>query len=284
MNSANKFAFKILDRVAPSLTANKIYNVMTHPRSRRLKELEEKILDSAYTRTIKFQGFDIATYTWGNYNEDIAFLVHGWEGHAANFGSIISVLVEAGYKVIAFDAPSHGRSSKGKTDMNQFSELVSILLKEHRPKLIVSHSFGSVTTVRAMAENQDIPIDLWIAVTTPHDFKNYIGQIQQKIGASEQTMTKVISRVESDFGTSLDNMNMQYFSNRIGHVQDVVIIHSKNDKILPIDSARITSGHIEQSRLIELEGYGHNSILWSKELKEILRSELVETTMSLEFN
>ena len=35
---------------------------------------------------------------------------------------------------------------------------------------------------------------------------------------------------------------------------------------------------------MELAGYEHDSILWSKELKEILRSELVETTMSLEFN
>ena len=210
----------------------------------------------------------------------LLFLIHGWEGHAGNFGALISILVESGYKVVAMDAPAHGRSSSGRTNMSQFKQLVSKMMKDLRPKVVVSHSFGSVTTIMALSQNENIPVDKWIAVTTPHDYKHFLGQVQEKIGATDQTMSKVIEKVESDFASKVDQMNMDYFNDKIQHVNDILIVHSKNDRILPIESARLTANALTQSRLLELENYGHNSILWSDELKEILRNELTEESLS----
>ena len=274
MKSIKHSLFKISDFLLPSLTARKIYQVMSNPRIRKLRDFEEDILDRAEKQIIDFQNFKIQTYTWGNTEAPMAFLVHGWEGQAGNFGSLVAILLEAGYQVKAFDAPSHGHSSKGATNMSQFSKLVSQLLEQYRPNMVISHSFGSVTSVMALSENQDIPVEKWIMVTTPHDFKDRVNQIQDLVKVSDRTMSKVIQKVESDFGTTIDKMNMEYFSDKVGHVRETVIIHSRNDKILPIESARIANAQLKQSRLIELDDYGHYSILWSDELKEIIRAEL----------
>ena len=37
-------------------------------------------------------------------------LMHGWEGRPTQFALLIRGLVDAGYGVIALDAPAHGRS------------------------------------------------------------------------------------------------------------------------------------------------------------------------------
>ena len=274
MNFLQKTSFKLIDTFLPSLSAKKIYKVMSHPRVRKLRDFEEAILDQSEKEVIRFRGFDIQTYTWGRENSKIAFLVHGWEGQAGNFGSIVDILVHAGYQVRAFDAPAHGHSSYGDTNMSEFSDLVDQLMKQYKPSLVVSHSFGSVTSVMALSRNPQLPIDKWIVVTTPHDFRDRVRQIQEFVGVADRTMKRVVGQIESDFGTSLDQMNMEFFGDKVDHVKEVVIVHSKKDKILPIDSARLTHDQLKQSQLIELDRHGHYSILWSDELKEIVRSSL----------
>ncbi|MGZ5446135.1 MAG: alpha/beta hydrolase [Thermoanaerobaculia bacterium] len=47
-------------------------------------------------------------WSWGE--GPAVLLVHGWGGHAAQFQSFVEPLVRAGFRAIAFDAPSHGSS------------------------------------------------------------------------------------------------------------------------------------------------------------------------------
>lgn len=272
--NAQKMYLQVMDRFFPSLSAKQVYHVLSNPRIRKLKDFEEEILDKAEQETITFRDFSIQTYTWGNPSDKPAFLIHGWEGHAGNFGGLIDLLLEKGYFIKAFDGPAHGRSSKGKTSMFEFAELVSLLLQRYRPQAIISHSFGSVTTMMALSENTDIPVDQWIVVTTPHNFKDRVSQIQDYIGVTHRTMDKVIGLIEKDTQTSIDQLNIPHYGDRVSHVKKVLIVHSQSDKVLPIRSARIAHESIPQSDLIELNGLGHYSILWSEELKEIVKNAL----------
>lgn len=138
------------------------------------------------------------TYTWGGDNEKTVFLIHGWEGHAGNFGAIIDILLDKGYSIISFDAPSHGESTKGKTNMFEFSEFVSMMMGKYRPSAFISHSFGSVTSIRAISENLSVDIDKWLLVTTPNDFKDRVNEIANFIGISEKTKSKLIKLLEKE--------------------------------------------------------------------------------------
>ena len=263
MKTLQRLLFQLIDAVAPSLAAKRIYTFMSNPRIRKLRAFEEAVLDKAQKERIEFEDFEIQTYTWGGHHQEIAFLVHGWEGQAGNFGSIVEVLVDSGYQVKAFDAPAHGHSSKGTTSTSQFSKLVSQLLVQYHPKLVVSHSFGSVTSIMAMSEHVDVPVEKWILVTTPHNYKTWVYQIQRFTGVHDRTMSKVIEQIESEFGLSLHEMNMEFFGDKVKHIKDALIVHSKKDRVLSIESARLAHQYLPQSRLIELENHGHYSILWS---------------------
>ena len=146
--------------------------------------------------------------------------------------------------------------------MFEFSEFVGIMLKEYHPDLIISHSFGSVTAATALRRNQDIQIDQWILITTPDNFKNRIQDVSNFLGISDKTRHELIKMIEKDTNESIENLNMIEYCKNLKNVSEALIVHSKKDKVLPIDSARKVNKAFPQSELIELDELGHYSI-WS---------------------
>ncbi|MEL6251493.1 MAG: alpha/beta hydrolase [Bacteroidota bacterium] len=264
--------FKLLDTVAPGFAAKEVYKVMSNPRKRRLKDFEEEVLDRAKQERIPFGKFEIQTYAWGNPENKSVFLIHGWEGQAGNFGALVDILLEKGYYVQAFDGPSHGKSTIGKTNMFEFVDLVELLLRKYQPETVVSHSFGSVTSVIALGRNPQIKVKKWLLVTTPHNFRNRIKQVSEFLGLTDRTVSKVIDQLESNTQMKVDEMNMAYYGPQVSHIEEITIVHSQSDKVIPIESAHFTHEHMPQSTLYELDGMGHYAILWSKELKDIVIS------------
>ncbi len=273
MNLTKQY-FKFADVVMPSFAARRVYHVMSNPRLWKLKDFEEEVLNRAVQSTIKFNNFDIQVYKWGQPSSKICFLVHGWEGHAGNFGALVDILLSKGYHVISYDAPSHGRSSRGNTNMFEFADLAGFMFDKYRPDAVISHSYGSVSTAYSLYHNPELSLKKWVMVTTPHNFKERIRHVIDYLGASERTARRLMKMVEQDTGLSIDALNMTEYGANLRNVQQALIVHSKTDRVLPIESARKTNAAMPQSELIELDGLGHYAILWSEKLKEIITKNL----------
>ncbi|MCK0107865.1 alpha/beta hydrolase [Flavobacteriaceae bacterium S0825] len=265
---------KYLQYVFPGLVARKIYNHMSHPKGRKLIKHEELMLNYADKEFFEYKGFSLVRYEWEKENSKTAFLVHGWEGQTGNFASLIPVLLKADYRVISIDAPSHGKSSIGTTTMFEFANILKHHFNQEKPDLIISHSFGSVNVARVLRLCPDINLKLWLMVTTPNNFKSRIDEIATKFNLNHSVTGKLISKIEEDVSESIENLNMVTYCSELSNVKKVVIVHSKSDKVLPIEGAREVNQSFMQSEIIELENKGHYSILWSDELKFILEGLL----------
>lgn len=265
-----KNSFKIVDLLIPSIAAQKVYRAMSTPKARKLKKFEEKALEKASKEKIKFQEFEIVIYSWGKKTDKVALLVHGWEGHAGNFGALVDILVEKGYNVISYDAPSHGSSSKGSTNMFQFAACTSHIFKIYKPHTVISHSYGSVSSIIGISENLDVKVDKWLMVTTPNDFRDRMNGFIEHFKLSNRSRNKLINIVEEESGTGIDTLNMEEYADKISNVNDIRIIHSTNDIIIPIEQARAANKALRKSKIIEIEKAGHVNILWSGKLKELV--------------
>lgn len=263
-------SFKIVDLLFPSIAAQKVYQAMSTPKARKLKKFEERAIAQASKEKIKFQEYEIVIYSWGKKTDKVALLVHGWEGHAGNFGALVDILVEKGYRVISYDAPSHGSSSKGNTNMFQFATCTSHIFKIYQPHIVISHSYGSVSSIIGISENLDVKIDKWLMVTTPNDFRDRMNGFIEHFKLSNRSRNKLINIVEEESGTRIDTLNMEEYSSKISNVEDVIIIHSTNDIIIPIEQARAANKALRKSKIIEIEKVGHVNILWSGKLKELV--------------
>jgi len=269
-----KVYLKYLQFLFPKMASRKIFHLISTPRVRKLREHEAHILDQAELTSIPFQGFKIQNYRWGSHLKKVAFLVHGWEGQAGNFAALVPVLLEKGYQVIAFDAPNHGRSSKGKANMFDFRKLVLQQYKIYQPDLIISHSFGSVTTAALFVKNPELSLAHWLIVTTPIKYLDFLEQVFSFLEVFPRIQEKVIQQVEAQLEEPIEQLNIAHYCQQIQNIDQVTIVHSKADRVLPIEGSRLAHQQFPQSKLYELEDLGHYSILWSDQLQEILRARL----------
>jgi predicted alpha/beta hydrolase family esterase len=266
-----KVILKAAQFISPSVTAKFIYAQISKPRYRLPKASEKEVLASAKLFKIKFEGFDIQRYEWGETKNKTILLVHGWEGQTANFSHIIPIFVSLGYRVISFDAQSHGNSSTGKTHMFDYSNFLIEQFSSLSPSHIVTHSFGSVTTAMTLMEHKNHNIESWMMVTTPHTFKSRIELTSNQFGLNQIVIDKVVKLIEKDVKKDIDELNMVSYCEQLNQVGKVIILHSKTDRILPIEWSRSVSNAFTDCRLYELDNLGHYEILASKELKRAVR-------------
>jgi pimeloyl-ACP methyl ester carboxylesterase len=265
-----KLIIQILQIFSPKLVSRIAYKFMSNPRIRKLRDSEERVLSKSKKEKIEYKNFKIQKYQWGNRNHKTALLIHGWEGQAGNFAAIVDVLLQKGYNVIAFDAPSHGKSSIEKTNMFEFAEFLESQFVTINPQLIISHSFGSVNTATIFRNNPEYKLDMWIMVTTPHNFLTRVNGISDHFGIKSKAKNELIKLIQNDTNEDINHLNMATYCQELSNVKTAVIVHSKTDKVLPIEGAREVAKAFKRSRLIELDNLGHYSILWSDELKKII--------------
>lgn len=266
--------YQVLDHFMPYLAARSVYNHMARPKIYKLKNFEENVLSEAKQEKIPFKDIHIQTYKWGDETNKSIFLVHGWEGQAGNFASLIEMLLSKNYHIISFDAPSHGKSTIKKTHLFEFAEFLPIMLNKYKPSSIVSHSFGSVNTMIALNKNPNIHLDQWFIITTWSDFNEVFNQIIRRTGISQRTLRRLSKMMEDSSDVKFYRLNMQKQGRDLNTVKDVTIVHSKSDKVIPLEESRIAHNSIKGSTLFELDNLGHYKILGSDELKVIINDRL----------
>ena len=255
-------------KMASILFPNKVvafaYQQLTSPQVRKLRQHELTVLDQSEKETFKFQDFDIQLYTWKGGPKSV-LLIHGWEGQAGNFADLIQELRQNEYTVHAFDAPSHGFSSTGKTSLFEFTELVGVLIKRYNATKLVSHSFGGVATTYALFKNLDIIIDRYVLLTVPNRFLERIDDVAQQVGITEKVKNKLITRLESEIGLDVAGLNVSDFVEHV-QVKRALIIHDTNDRVIPIERAKKVNEHWKNADFLEIEGTGHFRILRTKKV------------------
>jgi pimeloyl-ACP methyl ester carboxylesterase len=259
-----KTLVRIASNLFPSAITSFAYDQLTNPQVRKLRQNELKTLDKAEKETYKFKGFDIQLYTWKGGEKKI-LLIHGWEGQAGNFSDLIEALLKNGYTVHAFDGPSHGYSSKGGTSLFEFSDLVGVLIRKYDVKLLASHSFGGVATTYALYTNPDIQIDKYVLIATPDKFTERIDDVAEMVGITEKVKTRLIQRLEKETNLDVDSLNVSDFVMSI-NVKESIIIHDKNDKVIPIQRSKNVNKNWAACEFREVEGTGHFRILRTKEV------------------
>lgn len=245
--------------LAPNAVTAYAYKKLTNPQVYKLRPHEVHILDKAQKSTLAFKDFTIQLYKWGKGAKKI-LLIHGWEGQAGNFAEIIPLLTAQNYTVYAFDAPSHGASSKGKTSLFEFTELVGILIKKYGVDNLISHSFGGVAATYALSIQPELRIKKYVLLTVSDKFTERIDFVAQQEGISNKVKNKLINRLEKELHLQVHELNVSNFVTKVS-VQNALIIHDEADKIIPIAQAKNVVKQWPNANLTVIKGTGHFRIL-----------------------
>ncbi|WP_107039149.1 alpha/beta hydrolase [Brumimicrobium mesophilum] len=259
-----KKIIKLASNLFPTAITNFAFDQLMNPQVHKLRQNELEIIDKAEKEIFKYNEFDIQLYTWKGGKKTV-FLIHGWEGQAGNFSDIIVALLEDGYTVYAFDGPSHGYSSKGKTSLTDFANLVGVLIRKFKTKHLISHSFGGVATTYALHDNLDLEIDKYVLITTPDKFEERIDEVAEMVGINNKVKSKLISKLKKESNMNVRSLNVSDFVKEV-NVKSAIIFHDKNDKVIPIERSRNVQRNWNVCEFREIEGTGHFRILRTKEV------------------
>lgn len=130
----------------------KVYQLFTTPPKPQLREKELDFLTTATRFDSERGGRKIVEYHWGVEGSPYILLSYGWGYNSGRWRYFVGPLVEAGYRVIAYDPPGHGQAVREQLDFVNNVDIIAALIRHYgRPEIMIGHSFGGSSSVQAMA-------------------------------------------------------------------------------------------------------------------------------------
>jgi esterase/lipase len=144
--------FKLLSTISKKKAAAEAFKLFCTPQHRNRKKLPP-IFERAEQLNFTFDGLHIQGYRWNHPMSKKVLIVHGFESSVINFDRYVKPLIKAGYEVLAFDAPAHGRSSGKTIDVIAYKNFIHNINENFGPiQSFIAHSFGGLALSLALEE------------------------------------------------------------------------------------------------------------------------------------
>ncbi|MBI2424967.1 MAG: alpha/beta hydrolase [Candidatus Hydrogenedentes bacterium] len=254
--TAMRAGMRVLSWVAPGLAARVCLLLFTLPRRYTPPRFEQEIAATAEDLHFAWAGRELRAYAWGA--GPVVLLVHGWEGRGAQLGRFMEPLVAAGYRVVALDAPAHGRSDGRRTEAVEFAralpEVVDQLGGVHA---IVAHSYGAGATV--MAIQRGLVVEKVVLIGMPDRLMHVIARFQFMMGVSDRVIARFLRLMEKRSGTRPEDVNMVEMDP--SGVAACLHIHDRGDIEVPYVEGEAIMRAWPNAKHVATSGLGHRRIL-----------------------
>ncbi len=151
--TAIRSTFATLERLAPALGARWVAHLWLRVPEYRGRPRPD-VIPPGDPFTVEVDGREVRGRTWGS--GPAVYLVHGWGGVSSQLRDYLEPLLQKGFRVIAYDAPSHGTSDPGRfgprhTSIPEMSTALRAVVDAHGPAhAIVAHSLGCNAVFHAL--------------------------------------------------------------------------------------------------------------------------------------
>ena len=260
-------AFRGLSLMAPRAAASLAESLFLKPLRLRAPLREQWWATDAEEITLPWRGQPVlAGWSWG-WSGRVVLLVHGWGGRGLQMGAFAAPLVEAGFRVVAFDAPGHGKSPGGQSSLPEFAaavEEVSAYLGG--VEAIVAHSFGAAATTMTLGTSTHIehPPERLVYVAPASDFESIAGRFSDLTGFTPKVVGQMRRRIEKRFDLRWQDVHPQVLAESMS--QELLIFHDLEDQEVPLRDSRTLARAWPKAQLHQTQGLGHHGILRQEEI------------------
>ena len=260
--------FRLLEHTAPALGARWAERIwFTLPRRREPAGPGVAELPAGMPFAVDVDGHRVVGESWGT--GPVVYLVHGWAGHRGQLTAFVPPLVANGYRVVAFDAPSHGASAAGafgprSSSIPEFTAALTAVATVHGPAhCLVAHSLGG--TAAAAAVRDGLPVDRVVLLAPLASPRSFAHQFAAALGFGNRTYRRLIVRVERRVGAPMDDFDVPAIG-RATAVPPTLVIHDQDDASTPASDGASIAAAWTGSRLHRTSGLGHRRLLTSPEV------------------
>lgn len=212
----------------------------------------------ALERDFVLGGKQVHTYTWGDpRTRPYVLFAHGWSSHGTRFLPWVARLRAAGYAVVAFDQPAHGRSDGRRSNLPEFAHTLSAVAAAFGPAAaLVGHSLGGAATAIAMAEG--LAAERVVLIAPAADPIAAVERFARVVGLPLRLCRRLVAMFEAMVGMPFTHLQAQHNAPRIA--RPALIVHDLEDREVPWEEGERYARFWPDSRLLSTVGLGHNRI------------------------
>jgi pimeloyl-ACP methyl ester carboxylesterase len=256
-------AFRVLEHVAPPLAARWAERIwFTLPRVDPPHGSRAAEFPSGVPFSVSIGGHTVVGQAWGE--GPVVYLMHGWAGYGGQLSAFVPPLVASGHRVVAFDAPSHGRSDAGaygprSSSIPEFAQALSAVVAIHGPaRAIVAHSMGG--TAAAVALCDGLRAGRLVLIAPLASPVSYARQFAVALGFGRRTYRRLIARVERRVGAPMHHFDVPELGRAVA-MPPTLIVHDRDDASTPVADGAAIAAAWTGSRLSVTSGLGHRRLL-----------------------
>lgn len=227
---ATRRAFWWLERFAPAFGARWATELWcTVPDVDLSTKMPPGLPDSTPVEA-SWDGHRIAGQSWGA--GPLVYLVHGWGGCRAHMAVFVKPLVAAGYRVIAFDLPSHndsepGALAPGRSTIVECAEAVRAVIAEHGPAhAVIGHSLGAKAAALAVARGAAAGKLVFLAPMG--EFSWYLDVFAERHNFGRRIRDRLHRRLDKRLGMPLLDTDIAKLAAHVGD-RPLLVIHDPDD-------------------------------------------------------
>lgn len=263
-----RLGFGTLGRLFPKPAAMVAYRLFATPRVRAVHKKSDPILEKARLFEVLYGKRILKAYEWGS-GDKIVLLAHGWESRGTALRTFAPKLVEAGYRVVAFDGPAHGDSEGKRTNIVHFAGAVLAMIR-HLGNIdsIISHSFGGAASMFALRKEHDsIQLNKIVLIGVPARMTKIFEDAKKTMGLPANVYRELLK-----YFTQLVNMPIQEVNISSSHthvkINEALIVHDIHDPVVDFEYSCRVAREWPDARLISTENMGHYSMVKHPEVIE----------------
>ncbi|HMP99985.1 MAG TPA: alpha/beta hydrolase [Cyclobacteriaceae bacterium] len=254
-----QWGFPKLEFVFPYLAHRLFLQLFFTPINYNRPEKEGKAESFSQTFNLNINGKQVHGYRWGTEGK-VVMCIHGWAGRGTQFRRFVKPLLKAGYQVIAFDGPAHGKSQGKRTNILEFEEVLKALVEKFgAPEAVIAHSFGG--GVGLFAAMNGLPIKTLINIASPTIGEKIVDTYIKAIGASDKTRAFFEKEVIKRYGKPFYEYTALHFITQLKNDINLLLVHDEDDKEVSIDHPLALIEKYPQAQLYRTSGLGHTRIL-----------------------
>ena len=245
----------------------KAYLAFFSPPKYELKSSDREILERGTTYRAPYTSGELAVTTWGQ-NGPSALLMHGWGGARAQMTGFVEPLLDAGFRVVAYDQPAHGESDGILTNLLEIAPTLDVVLeREGNFDAILSHSFGTLITSYALVKRDFPPPARLVYFGAFNRLLDSLPRFQDLASLSDEIMDGLRKMMYENFGRAvLDAIVNEELAPRIDI--PALMFHDTGDNVTPVEDSRAIARAWSRARLVETSGLGHRGALQSGPIHE----------------
>lgn len=256
-----RLSFRIGGQLSPSIAGRFAYKLWFTPTRFKTPAREKTVLDSAELTSHQIDNNNIVTFSWGNESPDkpLVLLIHGWSGRGTQLGSFVQPLLDAGYRVLSFDAPAHGKSSGKQTNIYEVADVLLALQKHYGDiDAAITHSFGGPCIATAIQHG--FKTNRIVSISPPATMKGLVEKFSDTLHVPIKAKEKMMQQIEDTYSKNIwEDMSM------VNSIKDVTIpgllIHDSNDTDIPWQEGEAVARAWNDTKFIKTSGLGHRRIL-----------------------